>query len=370
VQSWNPAAERVFGFTAAEMVGQSITMIIPPDRLGEEDFVLGQVRKGAAVEHFETIRRRKDGTLVDVSLTVSPVRNAAGAIVGASKIARDITERKRFLEIRRSAEHQQQEARRRELEAENRRMQEHSRLKSEFVANMSHELRTPLNAIIGFAELMNRGRGGALSPRHQEYVADILTSARHLLDLINDVLDLAKVESGKLDFRPELVDPAALVREVREIVRGLAAERHLDIEVDAAEVGEVRLDPAKFKQVLYNYVSNAVKFTPEGGRIRIGLLSESATHFRVEVEDTGVGIASADMAKLFVEFQQLDSSASKQYPGTGLGLALTRRIVEAQGGTVGVRSEVGVGSTFFATFPKNVDAFSLVASPRPAAGHA
>ena len=147
-------------------------------------------------------------------------------------------------------------------------MQEASRLKSEFLANMSHELRTPLNAIIGFAELMHRGKVGPVSAEHQEYLGDILTSSKHLLQLINDVLDLAKVESGKMEFRPEPVDLAKLAGEVRDILRGLAASKRLQVEIHVdPEVATVVVDPARVKQILYNYLSNAIKFTPEGGRI-------------------------------------------------------------------------------------------------------
>jgi signal transduction histidine kinase/CheY-like chemotaxis protein len=240
-----------------------------------------------------------------------------------------------------------------DLEQQSRRAQEATRLKSEFLANMSHELRTPLNAIIGFAELMHDGKVGTVSAPHQECLADILTSSRHLLQLINDVLDLSKVEAGKMEFRPERVELAKLVGEVRDILRGLSAKKRiaLAIEIDPA-LDEVVLDPGKLKQVLYNYLSNALKFTPEGGRVTLAARRERGGRFRLEVTDTGVGIALEDQARLFVEFQQLDSSASKAHAGTGLGLALTKRIVEAQEGTVGVSSILGQGSTFFAILPR------------------
>ena len=197
-------------------------------------------------------------------------------------------------------------------------MQEASRLKSEFLANMSHELRTPLNAIIGFAELMHRGKVGPVSAEHQEYLGDILTSSKHLLQLINDVLDLAKVESGKMEFRPESVDLAKLAREVCDILRGLAASRRLQVETHVdPEVATVVVDPARVKQILYNYLSNAIKFTPPGGRIAIRIVPEGPALFRIDVEDTGVGIAADDLGKLFVEFQQLDASAAEEVPRHG-----------------------------------------------------
>jgi signal transduction histidine kinase len=218
---------------------------------------------------------------------------------------------------------------------------------------MSHELRTPLNAIIGFAELMHDGKVGAVSARQQEYLDDILTSSRHLLQLINDVLDLSKVEAGKMEFRPEPVDLAKLIREVKDILRTLAAQKQIQVEVEIdAGVTGVLADPAKLKQVLYNYLSNAIKFTPDEGRVVVRVAPEGPEAFRLEVEDTGIGIRPEDMDRLFVEFQQLDSSMAKKHAGTGLGLALTKRIVEAQGGQVGARGAPGRGSLFSAVLPR------------------
>jgi signal transduction histidine kinase/DNA-binding response OmpR family regulator len=260
-------------------------------------------------------------------------------------LQKEIAERKLLeAELRRKNE---------ELEAQSRRVQEATRLKSEFLANMSHELRTPLNAIIGFAELMHDGKVGPVSPVHKECLGDILTSSRHLLQLINDVLDLSKVEAGKMEFRPETVDVVKVVGEVSDILRGLAARKRIEIarEVDPG-LGTVIVDPGKLKQVLYNYLSNALKFTPDAGRVTIRAAAEDADRFRIEVEDSGIGIRAEDLSRLFVEFQQLDASTAKAYAGTGLGLALTRRIVEAQGGQVGVRSTPGQGSLFFAVLPR------------------
>ncbi len=368
VRSWNPAAERLFGFTAEEMVGQSITKIVPTDRLSEEDYVLGRIRSGLSVEHFETIRRTKDGRFVEISLTVSPIRDHTGRIVGASKIARDIREHKRLMHERQIAAANEEAARREVLEAQNRRIQEAARLKSEFVANMSHELRTPLNSIVGFAELIADARFGPLPARYQEFARVMHSSAEHLMQLINDILDLAKVESGKIDFQPEPVDLRQAIMEAVTIVSGLAAKNSIAItsEIDD-ELKVVHLDPVRLKQVLYNYLSNAIKFTNAGGRIVVRVRPAGDNAFRIEVEDTGIGIKAEDRHRLFVEFQQLDSSTAKKFPGSGLGLALTRRLVEAQGGTVGVQSVFGSGSTFSAILPRRVTiARADIASPAPA----
>ena len=241
----------------------------------------------------------------------------------------------------------------RELEEQSRRVMEATRLKSEFLANMSHELRTPLNAIIGFAELMHDGKVGSVSTLQKECLDDILTSSRHLLQLINDVLDLSKVEAGKMEFRPETVNLERLAGEVRDILRGLAAQKRIRLEVEVEPaLGEIVIDAGKLKQVLYNFLSNALKFTLEGGNVILRARAEGADHFRVEVEDDGIGIRPEDLGRLFAEFQQLDASAAKMYAGTGLGLALTMRIVEAQGGRVGVSSVHGRGSVFHAVLPR------------------
>ena len=243
-----------------------------------------------------------------------------------------------------------------ELELQNRRIKEANRLKSEFLANMSHELRTPLNAIIGFAELLHDGQVPADSPQYHEFLGDILTSGRHLLQLINDVLDLAKVEAGKLEFRAEPIDLGRLFKEVFAILRTVAAQKQLRLELELEPtVDGVVLDPSRFKQVAYNYLSNAIKFTPNGGRVIARIRPEGRDELRFEVEDNGPGIAQADLPRLFSEFQQLDAGSNKRHAGTGLGLALTRRLVEAQGGSVGVRSTVGFGTIFHAILPRKAN---------------
>jgi signal transduction histidine kinase len=222
--------------------------------------------------------------------------------------------------------------------------------KSRFLAGVSHELRTPLNGIIGFSELMYDGKLGPVSEDFKDVLSDILTSARHLLQLINDILDLSKVEAGRMEFRPEPCRIEMLVYEVRDVVRPLAERKRIDLSLDLAPNLTAVIDPGRFKQVLYNYLSNAVKFTPEDGRVRVRVSRDQNSSFRLEVEDTGIGISPEEISKLFQEFQQLPNSR-KAEQGTGLGLALTRHIVEAQGGSVSVRSTPGSGSVFAALFP-------------------
>lgn len=259
-----------------------------------------------------------------------------------------------------------------ELQSQYLQVRDANRLKSEFLANMSHELRTPLNAIIGFAQLMHDGKVGAVGADQREFLNDILTSADHLLQLINDVLDLSRVDAGKMDLNPESVDLKNLIAEVCNILQPLAAGKRLtvDYSVDDA-VERVVIDSAKLKQVLYNYLSNAIKFTGNGGRVTVRAQPEGQHHFRVEVEDTGIGIMPDEIDKLFVAFQQLDSGAAKKHQGTGLGLALSKKIVEAQGGSVGVRSTRNRGSVFYAVLPSNAaptkhrTTESMAATPLP-----
>jgi CheY-like chemotaxis protein len=211
---------------------------------------------------------------------------------------------------------------------------------------------------------MHKGKVGPVSETHAEYLGDIVTSSRHLLQLVNDVLDLAKVESGKMDFRPEPVDLSKVVAEVRSILRELAGSKRIRIETSVhPDVTMVVADPARVKQILYNYLSNAIKFTPDVGVVTVEITPEGAAFFRIDVTDTGVGIADADLGKLFIEFQQLDAGLAKKYQGTGLGLALTRQLAESQGGHVGVRSTVGVGSTFSVVLPRVMTPTSRAAPP-------
>jgi signal transduction histidine kinase/CheY-like chemotaxis protein len=239
------------------------------------------------------------------------------------------------------------------LEERNRRVEAANRAKIEFLANMSHELRSPLNSIIGFSELLYDGKLGPLPERPRELLGRIHASASHLLQLINGVLDLSKIEAGHLEFRPERLCVSHVIQEVTGILSALAAEKQIQIETELqAGVDEVTIDGGRLRQVLYNYLSNALKFTGESGRVVVRLKSEGAAEFRLEVSDTGIGVSQENIGRLFVEFQQLDATTAKRYQGTGLGLALTKRIVEAQGGRVGVASKPGEGSTFFAVLPR------------------
>jgi len=250
----------------------------------------------------------------------------------------------------------------REIEEKSRQLEVANRHKSEFLANMSHELRTPLNAIIGFSEVLQERMFGDMNDKQSEYINDIHGSGKHLLSLINDILDLSKVEAGRMELEmatfglPEAIDNAlTLVRE-RSVRHGIDLQSTID-----PAVGEITADERKFKQILLNLLSNAVKFTPEGGRITVGA-RQLDSMVEVSVTDTGIGIAPADCEAVFEEFRQVGTDYTKKSEGTGLGLALTRKFVELHGGTIKVTSVLGKGSTFSFTLPLEMPAAIAVAA--------
>ena len=225
-----------------------------------------------------------------------------------------------------------------------------SRAKSDFLANMSHELRTPLNAIIGFAEILRDELVGGINAEQRECVNDIHISGQHLLEMINDILDLSKIEAGKMALQLETFSIVEAVEEVNAIIAALAVKKDLDLTLNYNRNGMIEADRVKFKQIFYNLLSNAVKFTPEGGKVATEV-EVTDTELRAQVIDTGIGIAKEDQAKLFAPFTQIDTSKSRRYGGTGLGLALTHRLIELHGGEINVNSEEGKGSNFALKIP-------------------
>jgi PAS domain S-box-containing protein len=347
ILAWNEGAHRSYGYTAEEAVGKlhASTLHAPEDIASGTVSGLLQtaLHTGKAEGVFRRVRKNGERFIAGVAVTLR--RDASGVPLGYVVISKDITEQQQLEEQLRHKNDA--------LEQQNHRVQEANRLKSTFLANMSHELRTPLNGIIGLAQLMHDGKVGAMSTDHKEYLGDILTSATHLLQLINDLLDLAKIESGKTEFRPEPVSLSRLIGDVRDILQTITAEKRIRLTCEVEpSVEQLVIDPAKLKQVLYNFLSNALKFTPDEGRVAVRAGPEGSDRFRLEVRDSGIGIRAEDIDQLFIDFQQLDASSAKKYKGTGLGLALTRRIVEAQDGRVGVTSVPGKGSTFFAVLPR------------------
>ena len=337
ITEWNHQAEVIFDRPRAEAVGQHMAeLIIPPSfRPAHERGLKHFLTTGEGPvlnKRLELSALRRSGEEFPIELTITPLQ--VGERMFFAAFLRDITQRKRVEES----------------------VQEANRMKSEFLANMSHELRTPLNGIIGFTEFLIDEKPGPLRPKQKEYLGDVLNSARHLLQLINDVLDLAKVEAGKMELHPETFHIEKALEEVCAVARAIAQKKRIEIHTEvAAELDSVTLDQHKFKQVLYNLLSNAVKFTNAGGRVEIVARSAAGDRFQIQVKDNGIGIRQEDFPRLFREFEQLDSSASRQYSGTGLGLSLTKKIIEFQKGSISVASEAGKGSTFTVELPKSLE---------------
>ena len=335
ITSWNRAAERLFGYAADEVIGQSIRIIIPTERLAEEEVVLSAVRRGDRVDHFETQRRRKDGTLVPISLSVSPIRDEQGTVVGASKIARNISDRV-----------QAERERVRLVEA----LQEANRLKDEFLATLSHEIRTPLNAILGYAQLL---QGNLLDDEKRLRGARVIErNARALAHIIEDVLDVSVITSGRLRLNVRPVELPDLVKEAITTVQFAADAKgvRLVTEVDPG-VTPVAGDAERLQQVLWNLLINAVKFSTRGGRVVVAVRPAGAA-VAVSVKDSGIGIDQEFLPYVFDRFRQADSRTTREHGGVGLGLAIARHIVELHGGTISVSSKgVGKGAEFTVTLP-------------------
>jgi PAS domain S-box-containing protein len=327
IMSWNAAAERMFGWTAAEAVGQSITILIPRERLNEEVEVLSRIRQGLSVDHFETVRHHKDGHSIDISLTVSPIRTADGEIIGASKIARDITEQRRQRAI----------------------AEEASRLKDEFLAVLSHELRTPLNTVLGYARMLRREDERMTGELRERALDALERNAGALSHLVNDVLDTSRIVTGKLrlELEPCVVD--GIIRNAIDTIQPTADAKAVALEVTLEPGLVVTADRDRLHQVLWNLLSNAVKFTPSGGRVSMRAERRSGG-VAISVADTGIGISAADLPYVFQRFWQAQTGTSREFAGLGIGLALARHIVELHGGTISATSDgPGHGTVFTVT---------------------
>jgi PAS domain S-box-containing protein len=472
IVTWNDGARRMFGYTEAEAIGKPVTMLIPPELIPEEDMILSRLRRGERLDHFQTVRVRKDGTRLNVSLTSSPVLNSRGEIVGASKIARDITEQKRAEEALRASdarfrllansapvliwmtdttkgatwfntqwleftgremqeelgfgwthdihpddlesllrvysEHfaarqpfrveyrlarrdhamrwvvhtavplfegqggsfsgyigsctditdfREAEAQREELlhaeRAARTEAERLSRLKDEFLATLSHELRTPLNAILGWSTLLRRLEAG--HPDHLRGLETIERNARVQTQIIEDLLDMSRIISGKVQLDVQSVHLSEVIMAAVDVVRPSADAKKLRVRTTLdAKVGRIRGDPNRLQQVFWNLLTNAVKFTPAGGRIDV-ILERVNSHVEISVEDSGIGIKDEFLSFVFDRFRQGDASTTRRYGGLGLGLSIVKHLVELHGGSVRVKSAgEGKGATFIVSLPISV----------------
>src|SRR5262245_25142184 len=339
LQYVNPAFERITGYSYQEVIGKTPGSLV---RSGHFDAAyyeaIERTIKAGKLWRGELIARRKDGDLRYQEATISPVVDASGEILHFIAVKRDISEQKQreiaVIEAKDAAE-------------------QANRAKTTFLANMSHELRTPLNAIIGFAELIAMQVGGPIgSERYIGYARDIGASGEHLLKIINDVLDLTRIEAGGMELQDEPIRCADLIESSLRFVRDQAARANLAIAIDcAADLPRLRGDQRKLRQVLINLLSNAVKFTQRGGRVRVAAACASGGGLLLVVSDTGIGMASSDIARALTPFKQVDSSLARKHQGAGLGLALAKNLVELHDGALEVASELGQGTVVTCSFP-------------------
>jgi PAS domain S-box-containing protein len=383
IQIFNVGAERMLGYTALEVMN----LITPADLSDPEELIVRSkvlsaefgtpitpgfealvFKASRGIEDiYELTYVRKDKTRVPAVVSITALRDAHEAIIGYLLIGTDNTARKQV-----EAERVKLEQR---LQQKNAELEEASRMKSEFLANMSHELRTPLNAIIGFSEILRDGLIGELSEQQQRFISDIFSSGNHLLSLINDILDLSKVEAGKMTLELEPVEVWSLFANSLSIIREKAAARHIELSMDVPkELGSIQADARKVKQIVYNLLSNAVKFTVDGGEVKLSVSKVTRSEvgcvdgswnfrsftlpdndfekfLRISVSDTGIGISPAGLDGLFNPFSQIDSGLARKYEGTGLGLVLLKNLAELHGGSVAAESEVGKGSRFTVWLP-------------------
>ena len=481
ITSWNVGALRIFGYSADEVIGKPITILMPQSLWHEETEILKRLQSGERVDHFETTRVRKDGSTIAVSLTISPIRDAAGAITGISKIARDVTEHKKLLAreaasrvemlaerkfrelienapdailqvdsmglivlANRTAElvfgysrdeligmsvdalvpetarsrhpahrkgfeaagqsrpmgmgldlhavrkdgaefpveislspnrtengvsitavirdvterkrteqqlHFFQQGYTEELEARHREAERLNRLKSEFIASVSHELRTPLHTIIGFAELLGEEGVGSLNEKQRRFIHHIQTDSEHLLGLINDVLDLSRFEAGGLVVRTETLSLQTAITEAVNAIRPQASGKQVVVREDRIPNASVVADPLRMRQILYNLLSNGVKFTDPGGEVVV-TAAEDEDFVQITVADTGLGISSEECGRIFDKFYQVGYTTMGVRQGTGLGLTICKQLVEIQSGRIWVESEPRKGSRFHFTLPR------------------
>lgn len=354
ITSWNASAQKLYGYTADEVIGRSISLLLPADKLDEEAQFLERLQQGEHIQHYETVRRRKDGTVVDISLTVSPIKDATGKIIGASKIARDITQQRAI-----------------------------AKMKSEFISIVSHELRTPLTAIRGSLGLVAHGIYDKKPEKKQRMIEIAANQSDRLVRLVNDILDLQRLESGRMQLVMQACDAATLIEQSADTMRSYAEQNQIQLVVHLLPI-PVWASPDSIIQTLTNLLSNAIKFSSPGGKVWLSAqfvnpkeqesqatpeytndtipnshTITSTPYILFSVKDQGRGIPSDKLEIIFERFQQVDASDSREKGGTGLGLAICRKIIEQHEGKIWAESVVNEGSTFYFTLPISANKESI-----------
>jgi PAS domain S-box-containing protein len=351
----NPVTEKMFGYSSEELIGQPVEMLIPDELRGKHVSNRAQYRDRPSSRPMGTglalYGRRKDGTQFPVEISLSPVKSEDGFRVTA--IIRDVSDRKQIEEQMRAIREKfaaELSATNQELERRNREIERADRLKSEFLASMSHELRTPLHTIIGFSEILAEELEGPVNEKQRRFINHIHQDSLHLLELINDILDLSKIESGRLELRREIFQLDASVEEVRSSIQSQAEGKSIAVTTHIPAGISLTADRIRVRQILLNLLSNAVKFTPAGGNIRIDAIPRDG-FAEISVTDTGIGIPTEEHESIFDKFYQVGATTKGVREGTGLGLAITKRLVEEHGGKIWVESQPGKGSRFSFTVP-------------------
>ncbi|MNX27716.1 Non-motile and phage-resistance protein [compost metagenome] len=334
IVTWNKGAERIKGYQDAEILGKPYALFFSPEdvQAGKPQRLLAQARQFGRVEDLGW-RVRKDGTRFWADAVITALIDAQGNLTGYAKVTRDLTE----------FEHLERE----KIEA----LQQADILKDQFISILSHELRTPINSITGFGSILDDEVVGPLTEKQHEYLRKILSGADTLLGLVNDLLDLSRIQAGRFHLSPQPFDFALVAADALSSLQALAEPKHMHL-LNEVPQGLPPLvgDAQRIRQVLLNLVNNAIKFTPDEGTIRVRACLDGAV-LRCEVQDTGIGIATEDIPKLFKPFSQVDMSSTRPAGGTGLGLMISKSLVEAHGGQIGVESQPGAGSTFWFTLP-------------------
>jgi PAS domain S-box-containing protein len=330
ILTWNRGAAVLFGYGKDEVIGKHLSILLPPERFHELEEMRAKVEISGGLRDIEVRSKRKDGAMIYLSLSVSPIRDVEGKIVGFLRIAKDITEKKRY----------------------ERRLKDLDKMKSDFVSNVSHELKTPLTSIKGSVDNMLDGLTGALNEKQIRYLARIKSNTDRLSRLINDLLDLSRIEAGRVEVRRASLLLTALAEEVAEHLKQLAAEKLIRIEVPPPDPQmTVWADRDKVTQVLMNLIGNAVKFTPQDGKVTVAIEKNGNDYIQISIADNGPGIRPEEADKIFSKFYQV-ANVDKQKPqGSGLGLAISKALVEMHGGKIWVESKLGRGSTFYFTLP-------------------
>ena len=335
ITSWNSGAEKMYGYTPKEVIGKSISMIVPKDHPSEIPAILKRIASGESIEHYRTIRQTKDGRILDVSLTVSPIKNSKGEIVGASAIARDITEtiknEDKMMKLQK------------DLEVE--------KVKEEFVSLASHQLRTPLTAIQGYTDMLLEGDAGEINEKQKHYLGQVYHANKRMLDLINALLNASRIDLGVFAIEPAPIDITQIAEtQLQDLAMKIKEKKqNIEKEIDA-NIGLLNLDPKLTAILFQNLLSNAVKYTSEGGIIKL-IVKKAASDIRITVRDTGMGIPKAQQPQIFSKLFRADNARVADPDGTGLGLYVVKAIVEESGGKIWFETEENKGTSFYITVP-------------------